>query len=245
MIGSAQKLMMAASSSGASIPVTSGLTTQLEAWNIGSYPGTGTTWFDISGSGNDAIIVNNPTFSNDHFQLNGSNQYIDLNRFVASGQSELTVIVYVTFSGSTSSAATIIDESRTDAYWQYALLAQGWYTRDTSTGETGSRNNDITGYSPTWFTANAKRMITTRYSVSNAFKKLTFDNATGSSFTSATSIDALTSNGSGLRGTMRIGYPYDGSYFGGKIHAVYVYNRALTDQEVQDVYAYIDDTIGS
>jgi hypothetical protein len=224
--------------SGSSLTVTDGLTTQLEGWNTESYSGSGTVWYDVSGVGNDALLVNSPTFADGAFTLNGSNQYVDLNRFVAANQSELTVIAYITFGSSIASTATIIDESRNDQYWQYALLQSGWYTRDTSTGETGSRNNDITGYGPTWFTTNTQRMVTTRYSVSGAFKKLTFDDAVGSSYSSSTSVDQLTGE-IVARGTMRIGYPYDGSYMNGKVHAVYVYNRALTDQEVQDIYQYI------
>lgn len=220
------------------IPVTNGLTTQLEAWKPTSYPGTGSTWRDLSGANNNATLVNSPTFTADYFQLNGTNQYIDLNRYVAASQSELTVIAYVTMGATTSGTMTIIDESNTDLFWQYALLNQAWYTRDTSTGPTGARNNDVTGYAATWFTANTRRMITTRYSVSGAFKRLTFDAATGSSFSSTTSIDQLTPV-SASRGFMRIGFPYDGTYFNGRVHAVYVYTRAITDDEVVSIFNYV------
>jgi hypothetical protein len=43
--------------------VTDGLVLALDAGNTKSYPGTGTTWFDKSGRGNDGILVNGPTFS--------------------------------------------------------------------------------------------------------------------------------------------------------------------------------------
>ena len=38
--------------------VTSGLVLNLDATNPASYPGSGTTWTDISGSGNNATITN-------------------------------------------------------------------------------------------------------------------------------------------------------------------------------------------
>jgi hypothetical protein len=41
----------------------SGLTLCLDAGNPVSYPGTGTTWADVSGQGNNGTLVNNPAFN--------------------------------------------------------------------------------------------------------------------------------------------------------------------------------------
>jgi hypothetical protein len=43
--------------------VTDGLVLSLDAGNTKSYPGTGTTWFDKSGYGNNGTLVNGPTFN--------------------------------------------------------------------------------------------------------------------------------------------------------------------------------------
>ncbi len=43
--------------------VTDGLVFQIDAANIKSYPGSGTSWNDLSGNFNDATIVNTPTYS--------------------------------------------------------------------------------------------------------------------------------------------------------------------------------------
>jgi hypothetical protein len=43
--------------------VTSGLVLELDAGNIKSYPGTGTTWFDKSGNANNGTLTNGPTFN--------------------------------------------------------------------------------------------------------------------------------------------------------------------------------------
>jgi hypothetical protein len=58
--------------------VTNGLVLCLDAANTKSYPGSGTTWTDLSGNGNNGTLVNTPTFSganNGIFVLNGTNQY--------------------------------------------------------------------------------------------------------------------------------------------------------------------------
>ena len=43
--------------------VTDGLVLALDAGNTKSYPGTGTTWFDKSGRGNNGTLINGPTFN--------------------------------------------------------------------------------------------------------------------------------------------------------------------------------------
>lgn len=58
--------------------VTSGLTMWLDAGNSASYPGTGTTWYDLSGTGSNITLVNAPTFTAGtpaYFSFNGTNQY--------------------------------------------------------------------------------------------------------------------------------------------------------------------------
>jgi hypothetical protein len=59
--------------------VTEGLVTHLDASNSSSYSGSGTTWFDLSGNGNNATLVASPTWSSTNggrFTLNGTTQYI-------------------------------------------------------------------------------------------------------------------------------------------------------------------------
>ena len=43
--------------------VNSGLVLCLDAANLKSYPGSGNTWTDLSGSGNNGILTNGPTYS--------------------------------------------------------------------------------------------------------------------------------------------------------------------------------------
>ena len=62
--------------------VTSGLMSNLDASNILSYPGTGTTWTDLSGNGNNGTLANSPTYDSANggsLLLNGTNQRILIN----------------------------------------------------------------------------------------------------------------------------------------------------------------------
>lgn len=57
--------------------VTSGLILALDAANRKSYPGSGTTWFDLSGNNNHFTLFNSPTYNSlGYFELDGTNDYI-------------------------------------------------------------------------------------------------------------------------------------------------------------------------
>jgi uncharacterized protein (TIGR02145 family) len=60
--------------------ITSGLVLHLDAGNTSSYPGSGTTWTDLSGNNNHGTLINGPTYSSTNsgsIVLDGSNDYID------------------------------------------------------------------------------------------------------------------------------------------------------------------------
>lgn len=61
--------------------VTSGLVLCLDAGNAKSYPGSGTTWTDLSGNGNTGTLVNGPTYSSTNggsLSFDGINDHISV-----------------------------------------------------------------------------------------------------------------------------------------------------------------------
>ena len=61
--------------------VRDGLALYLDAANTKSYPGSGTTWKDLSGKGNNGTLTNGPTFSSDDggsILVDGSNDFISI-----------------------------------------------------------------------------------------------------------------------------------------------------------------------
>lgn len=61
--------------------VTSGLVGYWDAGNSASYAGSGTTWTDLSGNGNNGTLNNSPTFSADRggaISCDGTNDYISV-----------------------------------------------------------------------------------------------------------------------------------------------------------------------
>jgi len=60
--------------------VLSGLTLCLDAGNTKSYPGSGTTWTDLSGNGNTGTLTNGPTYSSangGYIVFDGVDDYVD------------------------------------------------------------------------------------------------------------------------------------------------------------------------
>ena len=61
--------------------VTDGLVLYLDAANTRSYPGTGTTWTDLSRGGNNGVLTNGPTFNSGNggsIVFDGTNDYTNL-----------------------------------------------------------------------------------------------------------------------------------------------------------------------
>ena len=76
-----------------------------------SYTGSGTTWYDMSGNGMNATLVNSPTFvSTDggYFSLNGTNQYFTVPSGFSDFTSGITVLTFADM-GTTNSWERLID----------------------------------------------------------------------------------------------------------------------------------------
>lgn len=61
--------------------VTDGLVLALDAANPKSYPGSGTTWYDLSGNGINGTLVNGPTYNSSNLGslvFDGVNDYVNL-----------------------------------------------------------------------------------------------------------------------------------------------------------------------
>jgi hypothetical protein len=98
-----------------------------------SYPGTGTTWNDMSGNGKNATLVNSPTFvSTDggYFSLNGTNQYFTVPSGFADFTSGITVLAFADM-GTANNFERIIDFGQGSQDDNFVLARRG--TTDTLT----------------------------------------------------------------------------------------------------------------
>jgi serralysin len=79
--------------------VSSSLELYLDAANSSSYPGTGTTWYDLSPNSNDVTLTSGPTFSTGSggtFYFDGINDYgVTANNIGFSGDVEATLSIWI------------------------------------------------------------------------------------------------------------------------------------------------------
>ena len=80
-----------------------GLVLCLDAANPKSYPGTGTAWTDLSGSGNNGTLVNGPVYSSANggsIDFDGSNDYSSLSSNIIPATGAFTVFFTYALTGS-------------------------------------------------------------------------------------------------------------------------------------------------
>ena len=77
--------------------VTDGLVLNLDAGNLNSYAGSGTTWSDLAQDGNDGTINGATYTSNGYFTFDGSNNYIDLGNVLDFTTSDFSLAAWVNF----------------------------------------------------------------------------------------------------------------------------------------------------
>jgi hypothetical protein len=74
--------------------ITDGLVLCLDAANSKSYPGSGTTWTDLSGLGNTGTLTNGPTYSSANggsLVFDGVNDYVQTDICIRSYVSHLSI----------------------------------------------------------------------------------------------------------------------------------------------------------
>lgn len=82
--------------------ITDGLVLCLDAFDIKSYPRTGTVWYDRSGNGNHGTLTNGPTFSSANggsITFDGVDDYLEYSKQFFSGTDNFTISVWLKSDG--------------------------------------------------------------------------------------------------------------------------------------------------
>jgi hypothetical protein len=220
------------------IPVTSGLQLYLDAASNTSYPGTGTTWFDLSGQSNDVVMQNSGSISftrsgGSYFTLT-SNGYFNkaTTTGVPTGSSAYTMSVWVQWSSGTwpgsggmigignSTSGNLTNQFRT---LNTNGLINYWFGNDLAATSTVSPASQ-------WFNAVAQWDGTTRKIWVNG-TQIASGAVTGLNVSSSlVQVGATNLSGS--------------EPLGGRIGQALIYNRALTSTEINDNYTAVRTRYG-
>jgi uncharacterized repeat protein (TIGR02543 family) len=155
--------------------------------------------------------------------LDGTDDYVDLpTSGLTAGRSELTLSMWI--KPDENVGTNVLYDAHYNWYWQFAISQAGWYTRDSSTGTGGSRDNDLS--MPALSTGEWQHLAFV-YSASSDLKAIYLDGEPAAS--TSTSVDALTSDRSGEA----LSALSDGTYFDGMLDDVRLYSRALSEDEIE------------
>lgn len=195
----------------------SSLVLAIDFANPKSYPGSGTTVFDLSGNNYNGTLTNGPTFSSEYggaCVLDGSNDYIQFNNILLSGTGDFTVSIW--FRWTAGNGTVFCNYLAGNLQMFFGVLYVGMWLNNSSLYSDATSN----------FTSNAINMICSR---SGTITSLYINNILVKTGTSSSNIGS-TSN-------FRIGANTIGTeVFGGYIYSSYVYNRALSTAEIAQNY---------
>ena len=206
--------------------VTDGLVMYLDAANSRSYSGSGTSWYEISGSGSTATLSNSPTFSsinNGGFIFNGSNQYATVptaSRFdFSTGSTTVTAWFKLTSSGYNC----IVSKRNGTGFQLYSLsgklYADGAGTAGKSSSQSVNTGNIFYG--------------AVAYDRASSLMRLYINGVEdGNVALASTTLTDVAGVNIG-RATLGGG---SSDYFNGTIYQVQIYNRALSATEIKQNY---------
>ena len=219
--------------------IESGLVLCLDAANKNSYPGSGTTWTDLTGNGNNGTLTNGPTFSAGNqgsIVFDGTNDYVNVaNTGTDFRFANVTFTVSLWIKTTSSTGGVIISKGATasTAGWLFQFDSAGTVSGTTKGSDgfnTYNRTSTATVNNNTW------RNIVSIY---------TTNTSTLGSNTISIYIDGVLSNGTGTLGTIVYATTTDtvqiarrptGNYWAGSIANTQIYNRSLTATEILQNY---------
>lgn len=203
-----------------------GLVLYVDAANRKSYPGSGTTWRDLTRNRNNTTLINSPTFNSDNsgnIVFNGTNQYAESLVSLISVTSNWTVNAWYKTSGNTFVGPLLARGNVAETFqWRCELDASTGKVRflmrnSTDQSVLGTTSTNGTGWHMATYTNNSN--LVTVYLDGNVENSATITNLTNSNIGTNAVIGKLGDTGG----------PY---YFNGNIGLVQVYDQALTAKEV-------------
>jgi hypothetical protein len=236
--------------------VTDGLVMHLDAGNAASYPGSGTTWTDLSGNGKNATLVNGVSYSSDNggvLSLDGVDDYMTLH-------SSLSVATDAAFSveicfNITSFANTYPNifqiKTNTQCAWQISVTN---FAAGGGLGYAGILFGSATFVNPTWANFSTGRDNASEVMVANTWNHIVvtyngsgqmsagnytyYRNAVSKNFTGADPFG--NTNQQNYIGCIDA----DRFFFNSKIPIARIYNRVLSAAEVEQNFNVTKDRYG-
>lgn len=222
--------------------VREGMVLYLDAGNTKSYPGSGTTWADLSGNGNTGTLTNGPTYNSANggsIVFDGVDDYVSESNFLSKISSGFTLVAWVNFTNASSPSnqkIIHIQNGQPEVNIDNYNGGSGNPKLHFYTAASGSGNNIMTSgediVNNTWYN------VVGVYDDNTKFKYIYVNGTIKNSGTTTVKISWPNS-------VAWIGRRLDTSEpFNGRISSVKIYNRALTATEVLQNYNALRSRFG-
>ena len=218
--------------------VTDGLVLALDSMNPKSYPGSGTTWFDLSGNGRNFNWVSSPSFTSDgtlsYFSTLG-NRCIGpaSNSFGINNTSGYTIFLIVMQNALVATSAFKFYKDGSSSASRGIFSHCTWidnvvYFDQGGCCNSDTRTNIASGGSQTWNIWTFRRLTnsSTRTISKNGTTLITNTALAANINLNSTAVDLGSSDE----------YGGNSSTWNARLGGFFVYNRGLTDEEIQQNY---------
>jgi hypothetical protein len=211
--------------------VRNGLVLELDAGQRASYPGTGNTWYDLSGNSLNGTLTNDPTFSG--IGATSSIVFDRSNDYVLVGDSSLLN----TFSGMTLEVIVRYTTTNSQIFaqkWNYTLGNDGYTLEILNSAIVAACYSAGNSY---------LSVSISGYPINNTYHMIfTLSGSTQTLYINGVSV-ATNSGGSvpnisGTNFTIGNRSNLTGTYFGGNVYLTKFYNRGLSAYEVKQNFDY-------
>jgi len=208
--------------------VTDGLILALDAGNTKSYPGSGSTWTDLSGNGNTGTLTsmngsNYNSANGGYLDFDGTADYVDVSG--STTVSAATFLAWVRLDGDQSSFTGVVYSRGTNT------SGMGFYNVTEQIGYTWNSDSNTYDWQSGLYVPTQEwcmMVVTVTSSVATAYL------CRSSGITSSTN---SISHSSTILDSIEIGRDsHQTRFFDGRISVAMVYNKALTAAEVEQNY---------
>lgn len=207
--------------------VTDGLVLALDAGNTKSYPGSGTTWSDLSGNSNNGTLVNGVGFDDGTLTFDGVNDYFTTTLSIGDSNTSFSWGGLVKVNSSTSANFFILSnytQSPTTPFYAIAFNSSGdntfIYIRDSG------NNLELLGTTVNLDLGKWYYLIAVRdHSLNQVKLYLNGELKSTNTFPGSYNVNSSSNKFGGVS--------HSGKYINCNISNVQVYNRALSAEEVQ------------
>jgi len=228
--------------------VTSGLVLNLDAGDSSSYPGSGTTWSDLSSNNNNATLVNGPTYTSSNsgsIVFDGTNDYAtiaDVTGVTDFSISDNYTVDFWVYINSTQNYTTYSDNDVVEKWsgsggYPYVFR----YLRSTQQMQVAVYNGSSSNITTLQISPNVWWHICGVFDWTNSTLTVYGNSGSSVSSTATLNLTGTITNTSALN-LMRRGSGIN--YTTGNLSALKIYNRALSASEVTQNFDALKDRYG-